>query len=86
MPRVIRPIAIQLGIIKHFGWHSFTAFDPSARKQGGHDAGTAQVMQKLLRLASSRITMDTYAAQKREVQSGVIRLFRVRPIGPKTEG
>jgi hypothetical protein len=42
MPRVIRPIAIQLGITKHIGWHH--VFDPSAGKQGGHQshAGTTQ--------------------------------------------
>jgi hypothetical protein len=44
-------------------------------------------MQELLRHASSRVTMDTYTqavtAQKREAQSGVVRLFRVSRNGAR---
>jgi hypothetical protein len=46
-----------------------------------------KVMQELLRHASSRVTMDTYTqavtAQKREAQSGVVRLFRVSAMAVK---
>lgn len=43
MRRVIRPIAIQLGITKHIGWHTFR-HTYSTLLQGGHQshAGTAQ--------------------------------------------
>jgi len=78
MRRVIRPIAIQLGITKHIGWHTFGTRIRLLRA----NRADIKVMQELLRHAPSRVTMDTHTqavtAQKRKAQSGVIRLLRVR--------
>ena len=85
MRRVIRPIAIQLGITKHIGWHTFRHTYSTLLRANRADI---KVMQELLRHASSRVTMDTYTqavtAQKRKAQSGVIRLLRVRAMAPTT--
>ena len=85
MRRVIRPIALQLGITKHIGWHTFRHTYSTLLRANRADI---KVMQELLRHASSRVTMDTYTqavtAQKRKAQSGVIRLIRVRAIVPAT--
>jgi integrase len=85
MRRVIRPIAIQLGITKHIGWHTFRHTYSTLLRANRADI---KVMQELLRHASSRVTMDTYTqavtAQKRKAQSGVIRLIRVRAMVPAT--
>jgi len=87
MRKVIRPTAIRLGITKHIGWHTFRHTYSTLLRAAGVDI---KVMQELLRHASSRVTMDTYTqavtAQKREAQSGVVRLFRVRAMAPATEG
>ena len=84
MSRVIRPIAIQLGITKHIGWHTFRHTYSTLLRANRADI---KVMQELLRHASSRVAMDTYTqatAQKRKAQSGVIRLIRVRAMVPAT--
>jgi integrase len=85
MRRVIRPIALQLGITKHIGWHTFRHTYSTLLRANRADI---KVMQELLRHASSRVTMDTYTqavtAQKRKAQSGVIRLLRVRAMAPTT--
>jgi len=85
MRRVIRPIAIQVGITKHIGWHTFRHTYSTLLRANRADI---KVMQELLRHASSRVTMDTYTqavtAQKRKAQSGVIRLIRVRAMVPAT--
>ena len=86
MRKVIRPIAIQRGITKHIGWHTFRHTYSTLLRAIRVDI---KVMQELLRHASSRVTMDTYTqavtSQKRKAQSGVIRLLRVRAIVPTTE-
>jgi integrase len=86
MRKVIRPIAIRVGITKGIGWHTFRHTYSTMLRATRVDI---KVMQELLRHASSRVTMDTYTqavtAQKREAQSGVIRLFRVRATVPATE-
>lgn len=85
MRKVIRPIAIQLGITKHIGWHTFRHTYSTLLRATRVDI---KVMQELLRHASSRVTMDTYTqavtSQKRKAQSGVIRLLHVRAIAPAT--
>jgi integrase len=85
MRRVIRPIALQLGITKHIGWHTFRHTYSTLLRANRADL---KVMQELLRHASSRVTMDTYTqavtAQKRKAQSGVIRLLRVSAMAPTT--
>jgi len=85
MRRAIRPIATQLGITKHIGWHTFRHTYSTLLRANRADI---KVMQELLRHASSRVTMDTYTqavtAQKRKAQSGVIRLIRVRAMVPAT--
>ena len=85
MRGVIRHIAIQLGITKHIGWHTFRHTYSSLLRANRADI---KVMQELLRHASSRVTMDTYTqavtAQKRKAQSGVIRLLRARAMAPTT--
>jgi integrase len=86
MRKVIRPIAIRVGITKGIGWHTFRHTYSTLLRATRVDI---KVMQELLRHASSRVTMDTYTqavtAQKRKAQSGVIRLFRVRATVPATE-
>ena len=86
MRKVIRPIAIQRGITKHIGWHTFRHTYSTLLRAIRVDI---KVMQELLRHASSRVTMDTYTqavtSQKRKAQTGVIRLLRVRAIAPTTE-
>ena len=86
MRKVIRPIAIRVGITKGIGWHTFRHTYSTMLRATRVDI---KVRQELLRHASSRVTMDTYTqavtAQKREAQSGVIRLFRVRATVPATE-
>jgi integrase len=86
MRKVIRPIAIRVGITKRIGWHTFRHTYSTMLRATRVDI---KVMQELLRHASSRVTMDTYTqavtAQKRKAQSGVIRLFRVRATLPATE-
>jgi integrase len=86
MRKVIRPIAILVGITKHIGWHTFRHTYSTLLRATRVDI---KVMQELLRHASSRVTMDTYTqavtAQRRKAQSGVIRLFRVRAPPPATE-
>jgi len=57
MRRVIRPIAIRLGITKHIGWHTFRHTYSTLLRANRADI---KVMQELLRHASCRITMDTY--------------------------
>ena len=87
MRKVIRPIATQVGITKPIGWHTFRHTYSTLLRAARVDI---KVMQELLRHASSRVTMDTYTqavtAQKREAQSGVVRLFRVRSMASATEG
>ena len=86
MRKVIRPIATQVGITKPIGWHTFRHTYSTLLRAARVDI---KVMQELLRHASSRVTMDTYTqavtAQKREAQSGVVRLFRVRAMTSATE-
>lgn len=86
MRKVIRPIAIQRGITKHIGWHTFRHTYSTLLRAIRVDI---KVMQELLRHASSRVTMDTYTQavtlQKRKAQSRVIRLLGVRTIVPATE-
>jgi integrase len=86
MRKVIRPIAIRVGISKRIGWHTFRHTYSTLLRVTRVDV---KVMQELLRHASSRVTMDTYTqavtAQKREAQSGVVRLFRGSAMPPATE-
>ncbi len=86
MRKVIRPIAIQVGITKPIGWHTFRHTYSTLLRAARVDI---KVMQELLRHASSRVTMDTYTqtvtAQKREAQSGVVRMFRIRAMAPASE-
>src|SRR5271165_3889907 len=86
MRKVIRPIATQVGITKPIGWHTFRHTYSTLLRAARVDI---KVMQEPLRHASSRVTMDTYTqavtAQKREAQSGVVRLFRIRAMAPATE-
>jgi integrase len=79
MRAVIRPAAIRIGIIKRIGWHTFRHTYSTLLRANRTDI---KVMQELLRHASSRVTLDTYTQavtdQKREAQSGVVRLFPTR--------
>jgi len=54
----IQPAAVKAGITKHIGWHTFRHSYTSLLKSNGEDV---KVVQKLLRHANSRITMDVYA-------------------------
>jgi len=57
MRKVIRPIAIRVGITKRIGWHTFRHTYSTMLRATRVDI---KVMQELLRHASSRVTMDTY--------------------------
>jgi len=86
MRKAIRPIAIRVGITKRIGWHTFRHTYSTLLRAARVDI---KVMQELLRHASSRVTMDTYTqavtAQKREAQSGVVRMFSVSALPPAIE-
>jgi integrase len=77
MRNVIQPKALEPGINKRFGWHSFVTYSTLLRA----NRTDIKVQQELLRHASSRVTMDTYTqaitVQKRRAQSTIVR--RIRP-------
>jgi integrase len=76
LQRCIRPAAVEAGITKHIGWHTFRHTFSTMLKAGGADI---KVMQELLRHANSRITLDIYtqamSPEKRKAQSGVVQMF-----------
>jgi integrase len=75
--RHIRPAARRAGITKVIGWHTFRRTFATMLKGGGEDVKTTQ---ELMRHASSRITLDTYAQAltpaKRSAQSKIIELIQ----------
>jgi integrase len=68
LQRCIRPAAVEAGITKHIGWHTFRHTFSTMLKAGGEDI---KVMQELLRHANSRITLDNLHAshESREEKS-----------------
>jgi len=81
MKRHIWPVANAIGIHKRIGWHTFRHTFSTLLKVNGEDVKT---VQKLLRHASSRITLsritlDIYTqattSNKRAAQSKVIRMI-----------
>ena len=77
MRNVIQPKALELGIKKRFGWHTFRHTYSTLLRANRTDI---KVQQELLRHASSRVTMDTYTqavtVQKRRARSTIVRLIR----------
>jgi len=73
----IQPIARQLGIKKRIGWHTFRRTYSSILKDNGEDV---KVVQELLRHASTKVTLDTYAQAltpaKRAAQHKVVKMIR----------
>ena len=84
MRKVIRPIAIKLGISRRLGWHTFRHTYSTLLRATGADI---KVMQELLRHASARVTLDTYTQaitdKKRRAQTKVVRLLVSREIQKK---
>jgi integrase len=82
LQRGIRPAAVQAGITKRIGWHTFRHTFSTLLKAGGADV---KVMQELLRHANSRITLDIYtqamSPEKREAQTRVVKMFLSDPEG-----
>ena len=76
MRKIIRPIAINLGISGRLGWHTFRHTYSTLLRATGADI---KVMQELLRHASARVTLDTYTQaitdKKRRAQTKVVRLL-----------
>ena len=77
MQKFIRPVAAQVGIVQHIGWHTFRRTYSTLLRATRADI---KVMQELLSRASSRVTLDTFTQavtlQKRKAQSKVVRLLR----------
>jgi integrase len=84
MRKIIRPVAINLGISGRLGWHTFRHTFSTLLRATGADI---KVMQELLRHASARVTLDTYTQaitdKKRRAQTEVVRLLVSRE-GRKT--
>jgi len=76
MRKIIRPVAINLGISGRLGWHTFRHTYSTLLRATGADI---KVMQELLRHASARLTLDTYTQaitdKKRRAQTKVVRLL-----------
>jgi len=76
MRKIIRPVAINLGISGRLGWHTFRHTYSTLLRATGADI---KVMQELLRHASARVTLDTYTQAitdtKRRAQTKVVRLL-----------
>jgi integrase len=76
MRKIIRPVAINLGISGRLGWHTFRHTYSTLLRATGADI---KVMQELLRHASARVTLDTYTQaitdKKRRAQTKVVRLL-----------
>jgi integrase len=76
MRKIIRPVAIKLGISSRLGWHTFRHTYSTLLRATGADI---KVMQELLRHASARMTLDTYTQaitdKKRRAQTKVVRLL-----------
>ena len=76
MRNVIRSRAQEIGITRHFGWHTFRHTYSTLLRSNRADV---KVMQELLRHASSRVTLETYTqaitTQKREAQTSVVNLI-----------
>jgi integrase len=79
MREYIRPAAEKSGITKHISWHTFRHTFSTLLKANGEDV---KVVQELLRHASSKITLDTYAQAvtpaKRRAQSKLVRMILPR--------
>jgi integrase len=76
LQRGIRPAAVEAGVTKRIGWHTFRHTFSTLLKASGVDV---KVMQELLRHANSRITLDIYtqamSPEKREAQTRVVKMF-----------
>ncbi len=79
LQRGIRPAAVEAGITKRIGWHTFRHTFSTLLKASGVDV---KVMQELLRHANSRITLDIYtqamSPEKRKAQTRVVKMFLKR--------
>ena len=74
MRKIIRPVAIKLGISGRLGWHTFRHTYSTLLRATGADI---KVMQELLRHASARVTRDKHTQaitdKKRRAQTKVVR-------------
>ena len=80
MRTIIRPAVVKIGNTKHIGWHIFRHTYSSLLRANRTDI---KVTQKLLRHASSRVTLDTYTQvvtiQKRKPKA-MLFVFCMRPV------
>lgn len=72
----IRPVALNLGITKRIGWHTFRRTYATLLRATGAEL---KVMQELMRHSTIRVTLDTYTqavtTEKRAAQTAVVSLF-----------
>jgi integrase len=70
------PAAKEIGIVGHFGWHTFRGTYATLLKGNGEGV---KVVQELMRHANISVTMNIYAQAitqtKRDAQSRVVRLL-----------
>jgi hypothetical protein len=70
------PVAKEIGIVGHFGWHTFRHTYATLLKGNGEDV---KVVQELMRHANISVTLNVYAQAitqtKRDAQSRVVSLL-----------
>jgi integrase len=72
----LEPAAKEIGIVGHFGWHTFRHTYATLLKGNGEDV---KVVQELMRHANISVTLNVYAQAitqtKRDAQSRVVSLL-----------
>ena len=72
----LEPAAKEIGIVGHFGWHTFRHTYATLLKRNGEDV---KVVQELMRHANISVTLNVYAQAitqtKRDAQSRVVSLL-----------
>ena len=72
----LQPAAKEIGIVGHFGWHTFRHTYATLLKGNGEDV---KVVQELMRHANISVTLNVYAQAitqtKRDAQSRVVSLL-----------
>ena len=76
LSKLIRPTAVQAGIKKRIGWHSFRHTYSSTLIANGENV---KVIQELMRHASSRFTLEVYtqakARARRDAQQRIVEMM-----------
>jgi integrase len=76
----IRPAAIRVGVKKHIGWHTFRR---SLASLLGQNSENVKVVQKLLRHATTRITMEVYQQAEQDAKRAALSPFAGIFVVPK---